>query len=248
MKSRRVVFTSSQAVVIDDFLDSTTFQRVLHYCGNAHFQTVHANQWRKVWRITDGQPLQGGTVYWAPPEVELPDVASKARHPIGADIDLFVEQMLPVLPDVQDIIGAAGRDWSDFTVAPWIYPPGSALSLHQDGFRYSGAFTFFAHRRWNIHWGGYLLVLDPATPTARDWPGAQANAAGISWIDDTDENSRLWEPGFAHCIFPKPNRLVFLSPEAQHLLSRVDPNAGQHPRISVAGFFRRRQAQKGDNR
>jgi Rps23 Pro-64 3,4-dihydroxylase Tpa1-like proline 4-hydroxylase len=43
----------------------------------------------------------------------------------------------------------------------------------------------------------------------------------------------------ARTIFPKPNRIAFLSPRAMHLLTRIDTNAGQQARISVAGFFHR---------
>ena len=38
-------------------------------------------------------------------------------------------------------------------------------------------------------------------------------------------------------LFAKPNRIVFLSPDAQHMLMRVDVNAGTSSRLSVAGFF-----------
>jgi hypothetical protein len=55
---------------------------------------------------------------------------------------------------VEHLIGRGGADWRRLSAAPWVYPPGSGLSLHQDGVLYTGAFTFFAHREWRIHWGG----------------------------------------------------------------------------------------------
>jgi hypothetical protein len=59
------------------------------------------------------------------------------------------------------------------------------------------------------------------------------------FLDDRQESLRVFDPGFALTIFPKPNRIAFLSPTALHLLTRVDTNAGQVARLSVAGFFHR---------
>jgi Rps23 Pro-64 3,4-dihydroxylase Tpa1-like proline 4-hydroxylase len=197
---------------------------------------VHGHGWRKAWRINDGYPLQGGTVYAAPDNL-LQAGPQRARYPTGTDMDLFIEQIFCVLPEVEKIIGSMGGDWFAFTASPWIYPRGTALSLHQDGHHYSGAFTYFAHSHWNVNWGGYLLVLDPQTrrPSATETPAE----THLGWLDETVENRRVWDPGLARCIFPKPNRLVFISPDAEHLLSRVDANAGNHSRLSIAGFFHR---------
>jgi hypothetical protein len=232
-----ISFQSDQIIVLDDFLESATFSRVLDYCARAKYYHVHSRYWRKVWRINDGDPLQGGTTFWSSNRDTFPADENKPLHPTGTDIDLFIDQLVSALPYAEQLIGAAGRDWFEFTAGPWIYPAGTSLSLHQDGTKYTGAYTFFAHRQWNIHWGGYLLVLDPRTaPLIYSGEILGENA---SWIDDTKENDRVFTPGFAQCIFPKPNRLVFIAPDAQHLLSRVDANAGHHPRISIAGFFRK---------
>ena len=232
-----VSFESSQVVVIDNFLNEESFCRVLDYCGRSEYRNVHSTNWRKVWRIGDGNPLQGDTVYWE--KDPKPDRADRNKkfYPAGTAIDLFIAGLVAALPYGERLVGAAGRDWSNLSAAPWIYPAGSALSMHQDGWDYSGAYTFFAHRQWNIHWGGYLLVLDPATPSLEfsgDFLGAH-----MSWIEDGKESEAMLNPGFAQCIFPRPNRLVFIAPGALHLLSRVDQNAGHHPRISIAGFFRK---------
>lgn len=232
-----ISYESNQVIVIDDFLDNESFHRVLDFCGRAEYRGVHAQNWHKVWRINDGHPLQSTTVFCQPDPVNRAEDDKQILFPTGSELDLFLERMLAVLPVGERLVGKAGDDWIDFTAAPWVYPRGSALSLHQDGFDYTGAYTFFAHREWNIHWGGYLLVLDPATKPFDYYGVLGAHAA---WIEDGTETQRTLTPGFAQCIFPKPNRLVFIAPEAQHLLSRVDDNAGLHPRISIAGFFRKR--------
>ena len=81
-----------------------------------------------------------------------------------------------------------------------------------------------------------MLVLDPATrPRSRS-----KGEVGPVFLEDRQESARAFDPGFATAVFPKPNRIAFLSPEALHLLTRVDANAGQAARVSVAGFFHRK--------
>jgi hypothetical protein len=135
--------------------------------------------------------------------------------------------------EIVPVVGAAGHAWEKLSLTPWIYPVGSGLSLHKDGAAYSGAFTYFAHPEWRLHWGGHLLVLDPRTPVRGRQPEAPP------FFDDRAESRRAFDPGFALTVFPKPNRIAFLPPGALHLLTRVDANAGQAARVSVAGFFHR---------
>jgi Rps23 Pro-64 3,4-dihydroxylase Tpa1-like proline 4-hydroxylase len=75
------------------------------------------------------------------------------------------------------------------------------------------------------------MVLDPRT--TRRGPGELSPA----FLTDDQETQRAFDPGLAQTVLPKPNRIVFISPTAQHLLTRVDVNAGQTARLSVAGFF-----------
>jgi hypothetical protein len=79
----------------------------------------------------------------------------------------------------------------------------------------------------------HLLVLDPQT--------AQRNTAmqelSPPFLGDEEETARAFSPGLAVTVLAKPNRIVFLSPNAQHMMTRVDVNAGTSPRLSVSGFF-----------
>ena len=201
------------------------------FCNAAEYQMVHRSKVRKVWRLHDGLPLQGQTVTWFPKGVAR--TAAANAYPTRTPLDAFIEAVVGELPKVTGLVGHAGRDWTNLTVAPWVYPVGSALSLHQDGSRYSGAYTFFVHPYWNLYWGGWLTVLDPATRSPRDIDPDRP------WLDDASEDASIWNPGLGTVILPKPNRLVFMGPEAQHLISRVDANAGMKPRVSIAGFFRK---------
>ena len=38
-------------------------------------------------------------------------------------------------------------------------------------------------------------------------------------------------------VMPKPNRLVFIDPGTIHMIGKVTSEAGNHSRISLAGFF-----------
>jgi hypothetical protein len=111
--------------------------------------------------------------------------------------------------------------------------PAPSLTISQDGVLYSGAFTFFAHPEWRLHWGGYLVLLDPRTRSV-DIANGELSPP---FLGDSEESLRAFDPGFALAVLPKPNRIVFLSSTALHLMTRVDANAGQAARISVAGFF-----------
>lgn len=232
MKCREVVRTTDIAVY-DDVLSPTDFRQLLRHLGGLNYNSVHAHGWRKVWRLHDGDPLTSSTSWYYPDhEGGNPD---EVRYPTNTPFDPLIAWIVDRLSEVGSIVGSPGSTWKRLSFAPWIYPSGSGLSLHQDGRHYSGAFTFFAHPAWRLHWGGHLLVLDPATSS----PPAHPEEPGSPFLDDRDETAHVFEPGLASAIFPKPNRIVFISPTARHLMTRVDENAGQNPRISVAGFFLR---------
>ena len=221
---------TEQIAVVDDLLAPEAFAAVFSLINEQKFELVHNRQWQKAWRLQDGLPLHGPPVlYFADPDLDDPGAKS---YPTGTAIDYFIDRLRAVVAKCGDLVGAESADWNVFSVTPWIYPPGSTLSLHCDGggqAMYSGAFTYFLHPRWNIHWGGHLLVLDPETEVS--------GVRGAQWLIDDAENAQVWEPGLGTAVLPKPNRLALLAPDAWHMLTRVDPTAGLHARISLAGFF-----------
>jgi hypothetical protein len=223
--TQRLILKSKQVAVFDNFLSPEDHFQILEHCNHAQYTPVHAHQWRKVWRLRDGHPLQGSTVTHRPDSSAL----AAPTEPWAP----FIRRLDEVLPTVTDVVGGPDT-WVDVTIAPWIYPAGSGLSLHLDGMpHFAGSYTYFLHKNWNIHWGGLLLILDPETALGSN------RATGEHWIYDDEETLAALDPGTALCIFPKPNRIVFVAPNAHHLITRVDQSAGQNPRISIAGFFRR---------
>jgi hypothetical protein len=228
----RLVLANEQIRVYDDLLPQDAFDALLHHATADTYNIVHSGGWRKVWRLGDGLPLQGSTKYFFP-DGSGEEIAESLRYPTQTPVDAFIEAIDAVAGEAADLVGPAGT-WRGITVAPWVYPIGTGLSLHRDHHHYTGSYTYFIHREWNFHWGGQLLILDPRTGAEGDpdlsplWP---------HWLSDVDENRTGLDPGLATCVLPKPNRLVVIAPHVYHMVTRVDANAGNRPRVTLAGFF-----------
>lgn len=221
----RVVLAEPDAVVVDDLLGPTAFSRIQQELARGHFISVHAKGWDKAWRLGDGTPMRGDPVYFDPTgSVDRPGV----RYPTFSVVDEFIQALRDLARQHPHVVGREGKDWLALFLAPWLYPVGSSLSLHRDGGGYSGAFTYFAHRQWGVHWGGELLLL-PDDPGV-DWP----MPGSTGWMVPDEAGLDV-----ATCIFPRPNRLVLVGPTRPHLITRVDINAGDRVRTSLAGFFLR---------
>ena len=145
----------------------------------ATYRSVHAHKSDKAWETWDGQPMRGESVSldphgmfgWKGP-----------TYPTSTSVDLLIDAVRRISADCPDVAGAEGADWVALYLSPWLYPVGSALSLHQDGERVSGAFTFFTHTRWSVHWGGELHVSPEVSPFVAETKSGTGNSA-----HDTDE-------------------------------------------------------------
>jgi hypothetical protein len=210
--------------VSDGVLSPEAFNALHREVARGDYREVHSRGWDKAWRLWDGRPQRGDSVYFDPKRL----FGWKGpTYPTATCVDKLVDAVRGLASEHPGIVGLEGVDWVALYLSPWIYPVGSALSLHRDGQRYSGSFTFFVHRRWHVNWGGELIVA--------------ANGSFSEQNDDTvlseDALDATADRGVSLCIHPKPNRLVLLGPERPHRVARVDTNAGAHARVSVAGFF-----------
>ena len=221
----RVALHEPGLLVLDNVLPPEVFRALFREVANAQFRSVHADRREPVWRLWDGQPLRGGSVHYDPGAIFS---GQGPRYPTATVVDLLIDGVREVVAAHPDTVGRERMDWIALYLAAWLYPVGSALSLHRDGDKYSGAFTFFVHPRWCAHWGGELLVLPPSSQPCGDSEDRIA-----------DDGDGIDDPGLAVCIIPKPNRLVLLGPDRPHRIARVDANAGTHARASIAGFFLR---------
>ncbi|MFL6139742.1 MAG: hypothetical protein ACJ74O_18365 [Frankiaceae bacterium] len=221
------VLVAPDVVVVDDVLDAEAFAQLGRELAHGQYASVHARGWDKAWRLGDGSPLRGGAVHYDPTGMHP---RPGAQYPTATVVDELIDAVRGLAAEHQHVVGVEGEEWAAMFLAPWLYPVGSALSLHRDGGAYSGAFTYFAHPRWGIHWGGELLLLDEEPLAGGRWPQGTTG-----WMVEDEVG-----PGLATCVFPRPNRLVLVGPGRPHLITRVDPSAGDHVRTTLAGFFLRR--------
>ncbi len=229
---RDLVHHDSQLIVVDDVLPAQEFSSLHGEIVAGTYHSVHARRWDKSWRPWDGDPLRGEAVYFDPRN----HFGWKgATYPTATSVDALVDHLRRLSHDHPKLVGVEGRDWVALFLAPWLYPVGSSLSPHRDAGPYSGSFTFFANKRWRPHWGGQLLVL-------RDTPsgsGLTDNGGRGSLIEEAYEAEGQSRLGVATCVFPQPNRLAVIGPNCDHMIARVDTNAGSRVRASIAGFFLR---------
>jgi hypothetical protein len=220
---------AEEFAIYDEFLPPEEFSALARYANSSSYHEVHEKGVRKVWRLHDGSPLQGETSYLG---ADAKPVDDPAKRPIQS----FLARLNEVVDANAGLVGARSTHWERVSAAPWVYPAGTGLSLHADSTRYSGSYTFFLHGMWGLHWGGYLMIFNP-TEYCGLHTAPYAMGFQLPWLSDDTENKEFEHPGLAISVFAKPNRLVLIAPRAYHMVTRVDANAGQHARISVAGFF-----------
>lgn len=215
--------------VIDDFLAPDEWTQIW-----THFQFVEllpVTRSLGAWKLDDGVPLAGHELVT---DGRDPD----ARRPSDSAIDHVVEALLRQ-PELYT--GLVRDSWTSISARPYVYPHDTGLSWHVDDHElYAGAFIYYAHPRWDAHWGGELLIAE-LPPDGEDEDDEDE--------DDEDElpimgyrfeteaySDRLLEIGCGNFVMPKPNRLVLLA-GAPHMIARVSPAAGHNVRASVSGFF-----------
>lgn len=131
------------------------------------------------------------------------------------------------LPCIQEHIesfpGITGRHLG---FSYYSYAAGDCLPTHDDtdqGHPVGGrpapsrriAVVSYFHEEWQPDWGGELIVY------------AQRSSRGSGPSDLVP----------THCIEPRPGSLVMFTVPRFHRVCRVDPSAGQHRRLSIAGWF-----------
>ncbi len=77
------------------------------------------------------------------------------------------------------------------------------------------AVVTYVHEEWQPDWGGELIIYERRADRAE---------GPINLIP-------------THCIEPRPGSLVMFTVPRFHRVCRVDPTAGEHRRLSIAGWF-----------
>ncbi|MDQ6684524.1 MAG: 2OG-Fe(II) oxygenase, partial [Pseudomonadota bacterium] len=240
------VLRTQAAIVIDDFLPEEQFQELFDFASRMDYGYINTTGTvRRVWDLSSGFPLRSEKNLF----VHAPHATTREGsldYPSGTPLDHFVRAIQASLPEAGSMVGQPHPEgWHHFSVTSWIYPPNTSLSMHDDGAGvYSGAYVYYLTPEWKPHWGGLLVVLDDEANqaiAARRKSESDGQAFYVKkWLHLSGHDELAMEHGLGRCIFPKKNRIVFIAPDAHHLVTRVLPEAGDNVRMSLAGFFHRR--------
>jgi hypothetical protein len=244
----RLTFSDSQIAIVDDVLAPEAIGSLWSHLQSLRYEPVQGDHVRGVWRLLDGNPLRGPLVALlgegedAGPEAQTLRKQGRLIFPTGTPLDPVLQTAIAAPPEARRLVGERGKEWFALNARPWIYPVGSRLSWHDDASTYCGAFVYYAHPAWNALWGGELLV---AHEGVRDRTGGASTAFAQNdslQLDNPAENDELMREGHGRFVTAKPNRLVFLAAGVSHMIAQVHAAAGDHPRLTVSGFFLRKPA------
>jgi hypothetical protein len=228
----RLMVSNDQVRIYDDFLPQKSFEPLLEWARSDWYFWLHRDIWHPAWHTGDGLPLRGTARFYRDDRAYRPH---ESGYPTGTPIDRLLEAINAVADSAAAVVGERGTAWNGFVLSPFLHPRGCGLSMHRDHTIYTGALTYYIHHEWDLHWGGHLLILDPRTGEGIDRHDPKLR----SFLSDDNENRVISEPGLALCVPPKPNRLVIFAEDIYHMVTRVDDDAGDRPRIALAGFFLR---------
>ncbi len=239
------IMENSSCIIYDDFLAEEDYQKLYQHCVMLDYKRINTEgTTSRVWDLSNGFPLRSEkSIYYYADQITKPNASWS--YPTNSPFDLFVDQINRMLPNIENLVGSTGgtAGWNHFSVNSWIYPQNTGLSLHDDGSGvYTGAYVYFLSPKWKPHWGGLLIMLGEEANQAIQQHKKESDTYQFhrkKWLHLSELDRIAMETGPAHCIFPKRNRMVFIANDAYHMVTQVTPSAGDHARISLAGFFNR---------
>lgn len=242
----RVLVQDEDLVVVDDFLPQQQYAALREFLVCSDYRHINSSGTiSRAWHLQDRFPLRSETS-WILPAVEPSAPKPDWVIPTGTPIDGFMQAVQTYQAQRLPWLGRQGQDWDEFSATAWIYPPGTGLAMHTDGANvYGGAYVYFLNDRWRSHWGGLLIVMDQSVNRAVLEKEKQQDGLRryrLAWLHENDLEADLLEAGgLGRCVFPKANRIAFLGNRSYHMVTRVNEEAGDCVRLSLAGFFRLRQ-------
>jgi len=240
------VFESKQAIIFDDFLSDDAYNAISNFALTTDYERINTHgKSVRAWHVQDGFPLRTcKNVFYNAHGSSAH--GPENSYPTKLPFDKFIEHILAIQPQVEWLVGKQGQGWEHFSVTGWMYPHGTSLAMHDDGSGvYSGAYVYFINPLWRPHWGGLLLLADEeANKKVHEY---RKNVDPMDyynrkWLHANPLDELLMEQGFAQCIFPKRNRIVFIANDAYHMVTRVNEQSGDNLRMSLAGFFNRKKS------
>jgi len=226
--------------VIDDLLSDDMRARLWNYLQIQILSSVSALGIQGHWLLEDSGVLRGPTVGWGH--------TWDAQYPSGVPVDNVMKALVDCAHLFAATVGRYDVEWKIFSAMPTIYQPGQGLVWHRDSEDNTGSWVYYAHDRWNIEWGGELLLAH-----THDLPreygvyfhrlsATSDRPESLPWqahLDNEDANRLLLEGGFGSYVAPKPNRLVLIKGGTPHAIAKVRTAAGRHLRASIGGFFKK---------
>lgn len=197
-------------VIYDDVMDKDQFSMIWKAVQSDEYAIPHISGWSKVWRATDGTPM--GTRNY-----------ESSGKPFGNYMDAMDFYISNAAKSNPGILAS----WDTLILRSYIYPRGTKLNWHND-MGYKAAAIFYVHPEWAGTWGGELMIAN--TPPCAEFPPPH--------LDHREEDRFLETYGMGTYITCKPNRLVLTKGGVWHSINRIDPDAGDHCRVSVVGFFK----------
>jgi hypothetical protein len=230
-----VVKMTDVYTIIDDFLPSDQFALLLEYVARADY--ARNPRWIKPWDLSDAMPWQTGEIVYTRGKA-LHREDPRRAYPTGMAIDHLFATIL-----ASDFYRTRVPD-RYVTARTYLHPQGSGLDWHDDGGRFDGAYSFYAHERWHASWGGELMIVEDdigrsSLPEKRHMQHGKVEVVREQWnvIHKQDLSAMLLERATAtEFVFPKPNRIVFLRRGTWHKVNVVKSNA-PFARCALAGFF-----------
>jgi hypothetical protein len=231
--------------VIDDFLELAEFTTLISALEFLPYTDIHSGGWTKAFGAPTGPILRS----------ELVIRGLREQTPDGMEaVGKFVEKVLaPDQASLSKYPFELEADRMALTGHAVLFGVNAGLNWHYDSGSLAGAYTYYAHPRWNTSWGGDLLLLREAgagpsehqdrggrassqTPVPTDVPMGERGP--VLHLQDPAERRRM-ESGMGMFISARPNRLVLLSGDVEHTVTPVQWTAGGAMRATVTGFFHR---------
>jgi len=238
----RIMIDAADVMVIDDFLSAEQYSQLRDFLICSDYKHINTTgKISRAWHLQDRFPLRSEKS-WILSVRERQKDKPDWEVPTGEPIDGFMRAVDAFQGERVRSIGQRGIAWDNFSATSWIYPPGTGLAMHTDGSNvYAGAYVYFLNETWRSHWGGLLIVMDPAVndhvdQQTRDQDGKQWYRR--RWLHENQlEELMLSGGGLGRVVFPKANRIVFLGNTVLHMVTRINEEAGDCVRLSLAGFF-----------
>ncbi len=218
----RITFADHQVMVIDDFIDPSSFEAVSRYT-----QAIRYPGKMRLIGYDVKYSLRAGIHLTQQGMSEAPELAREMASrrvvsalPTGDAADLVTDRFATIADMIRDTVGAPDEQWLGYTRDVFCSKGGAGLRWHCDADTYCGAYVFYASSNWDADWGGELCLK----------PIPNVDLRQMSRHDKVKELD-------AGCFFfPRPNRLILLRGGTPHKVTPVDAKAGM-PRYTITGFF-----------